>query len=258
MRGFIALLYGVVSYLVFFLTFLYAIGFVGDFMVPKTVDQPAPDLAGTASAWIINIGLLGLFAVQHSGMARPGFKRWLTTWLPESVERSTYVLLTSLALIVLFWQWQPLPSLIWDAQASWAVWLLYAVFALGWLIVLTGTFAINHFDLFGLRQVWYAARKRNRPELDFTENFYYSLIRHPLMLGFIVAFWATPRMSVGHLLFAAVCTGYILVAVKFLEERDLVAMHGDNYRDYQRRVPMVCPWPRLRQSAEKRSSNSEA
>lgn len=242
MNRYLTFLYGLICYGIFFLTFLYAIGFVGDFAVPLTVDRGRN--ANLTEAVIVDLLLLGLFAIQHSGMARRGFKRWLTSWMPEPLERSTYVLLSSAALIVLFWQWQPLPHVIWNVQAAWAFWLLYTIFALGWLIVLTGTFAINHFDLFGLRQVWYAARRQNRPALDFTENFYYNLIRHPLMLGFIIAFWAIPRMTVGHLLFAAVTTGYILLAVKLLEERDLVAMHGDSYRDYQRRVPMICPWPR--------------
>ncbi len=238
-------LYGLTCYGIFFLTFLYAIAFVGDFGVPLTVDRG--HASGLAEALVIDIALLGLFAVQHSGMARRGFKHWLTRWLPQPLERSSYVLLSSLVLILLFWQWQPLPGTVWHVHRAWGVWLLYAVFAVGWLIVLTGTFAISHFDLFGLRQVWLAARKRPYTPPDFTENLYYRLVRHPLMLGFIIAFWATPYMSAGHLLFAAATTGYILIAVKFLEERDLVAAHGDSYRDYQKRVPMLCPWPRPKQ-----------
>lgn len=244
MGAVMTLAYGAVCYIVFFLTFLYAIGFVGDFLVPTSLDRGSASPAATA--WIIDIVLLGLFAVQHSGMARRGFKRWLTGWLPEPIERSTFVLLSSLVLILMFWQWRPLPGTIWNVETPWAYWLLYALFALGWLIVLTATFAINHFDLFGLRQVWYAARRKQRPALEFTENFYYGLVRHPLMLGFIIAFWAIPRMSVGHLLFAVATTGYILIAVKFLEEHDLLSMHGGSYRDYQHRVPMICPWPRPR------------
>ncbi len=236
------IVYGVLGYLVFLASFLYAIGFLGDFGVPRTVDSGLP--SPVFQAVIVDVILLGIFAIQHSGMARRGFKRWLTGWMAEPLERSTYVLLSSLALILLFWQWRPLPAVIWDVQPTWAFWLLYALFALGWLIVLTGTFAINHFDLFGLRQVWYAAHQKQRPDLDFIENFYYGLIRHPLMLGFVIAFWATPHMTAGHLLFAAASTGYILIAVRFLEERDLVAAHGDAYRDYQKRVPMICPWPR--------------
>ncbi|MGH8397514.1 MAG: methanethiol S-methyltransferase [Gammaproteobacteria bacterium] len=256
MRGALVFLYGVVCYLVFFLTFLYAIAFVGDFLVPRTLDRPMTELSGTALAWIIDIVLLGLFAVQHSGMARKGFKRWLTGWLPESAERSTYVLLSSLVLILLFWQWRPLPGVVWDVGHGWAWWLLYALFALGWLIVLSGTFVINHFDLFGLRQVWYAAHRQNPPPLEFVEHFYYSLVRHPLMLGFLIAFWAIPHMSVGHLLFAVATTGYILIAVKFMEEPDLITMHGDSYRDYQRRVPMICPWPRPRGGIGKKPTST--
>jgi protein-S-isoprenylcysteine O-methyltransferase Ste14 len=247
--------YGMACYVVFLLTFLYAIGFVAD-MVPKSIDRglatPAP------MAWMIDVVLLGLFALQHSGMARRGFKRWLGGLLPESIERSTFVLASSLVLILLFWQWRPLPALVWQAQAPWASWLLYALSALGWVIVLTGTFAINHFDLFGLRQAWYGARGQERPPLQFVERFYYGLIRHPLMLGFIIAFWATPRMTVGHLLFALATTAYILIAVKFLEERDLVALHGAAYRDYQRRVPMLCPWPRPRPGLDTRSGPRQA
>ncbi|HET6545230.1 MAG TPA: NnrU family protein [Rhodanobacteraceae bacterium] len=247
MRNTLVLLYGFIAYIVFLLTFLYAIGFVGDFLVPRTIDRPPQDAAAMPLAWIVDVALLGLFAVQHSAMARRGFKDWLTRWLPAPIERSTYVLVTSLVLILLFWQWRPLPGVIWDVGAGGAWWmLLYALFALGWLLVLAGTFVINHFDLFGLRQVWFAARSHEYPAVEFKEGWFYRLVRHPLMLGFIVAFWATPRMSTGHLLFAVATTGYILIAVRFLEERDLVAMHGETYRDYQRRVPMLCPWPRPR------------
>lgn len=244
MGGFVAFVYGVVCYVVFFITFLYAIAFVGDLsFVPHTLDR-GMSTAGIGTAVVIDAILLGIFAIQHSGMARRGFKRWLTGWLPASVERSTFVLASSLALILLFWQWRPLPGVAWDVGHGWAWWLLYAVFALGWLIVLSGTFVINHFDLFGLRQVWYAARGQTPPPLEFVEHFYYSLVRHPLMLGFIIAFWAIPRMTGGHLLFAVATTVYVLVAVRYLEERDLVALHGEDYRNYRERVPMICPWPR--------------
>lgn len=256
MRSIGILAYGVACYLVFLLTFLYAIGFVADVLVPRTLDRGP--VAPTATALAIDVLLLGLFALQHSVMARPGFKRWLTGWLPESMERSTYVLASSLVLLLLFWQWRPLPAVIWDVQAPWAYWLLYALSALGWLIVLTGTFAIDHFDLFGLRQTWHGARGRQAQPAHFVERYYYRLIRHPLMLGFIIAFWATPRMSTGHLLFAIATTGYILVAVKFLEERDLVVAHGDAYRDYQQRVPMLCPWPRHRSSQDTHSGPTPA
>ncbi|PWK89673.1 methanethiol S-methyltransferase [Fulvimonas soli] len=243
MRALLTLGYGAVCYAVFFLTFLYAIGFVGDLPLPRTVDRPLPAGPATPAMWVIDLALLGLFAMQHSGMARRGFKAWLARLLPPAVERSTYVLLSSLALILLFWQWRPLPGTVWNV-GGWAAWPLLALCACGWLLVLSGTFVINHFDLFGLRQVWLDAQGRPYTPLPFKRHLYYRVVRHPLMLGFIVAFWATPRMSVGHLLFAAASTAYILVAVRFLEERDLVALHGGDYRRYQREVPMLCPWPR--------------
>lgn len=244
MRGAFVFLYGIASYVIFFVTFLYAVAFVGNFLVPTTLDRGRHGVM--PSALIIDLVLLGIFAVQHSGMARRGFKRWLTSWLPTSMERSTFVLLSSAALILLFWQWRPLPGVIWNVQTPWAWWLLYALFAFGWLLVLTGTFMINHFDLFGLRQAWLGARGREYTEVVLKETLCYRLVRHPLMLGFLIAFWATPRMSAGHLLFAVATTGYILIAVKYLEERDLVILHGEAYREYRRRVPMLCPWPRPR------------
>ena len=241
MSRLLALIYGAVAYVVFLLTFLYAIGFVSGLGVPRTIDDGRT--APPAVALAIDLLLLGLFAVQHSGMARPAFKRWWTQYVPAPVERSTYVLASSLALIVLFWQWRVLPLSIWQVDNEPARWVLYALAAIGWLLVLTGTFVINHFDLFGLRQVWCYARHHG-PESDapFVTRAYYRIVRHPLMLGFLIAFWSTPEMSAGHLLFALMTTGYILVAVKFLEERDLVAQYGDAYRAYQRDVPMLVPW----------------
>lgn len=244
MRSAMIFLYGVIAYVVFFLTFLYAIGFVADIPPLKTIDRPLSATAGTIADWVIDILLLGLFALQHSGMARRGFKAWLTGWLSPALERSTYVLLTSLVLILLYWQWRPLPGVVWDAGRGWAWWLLYALSAFGWLIVLSGTFVINHWDLFGLRQVWLRARGMAYTPPGFVDSFYYRIVRHPLMLGFIIAFWAIPKMSVGHLLFAVGTTAYILIAVRFLEERDLIAAHGEDYQHYRREVPMICPWPR--------------
>lgn len=249
MRSALVLLYGVVCYVVFFLTFLYAVAFVADVpLVPHTVNRGFAT-ASALQAVVIDVILLGIFAVQHSGMARRGFKRWLAGWLPESVERSTYVLLSSLVLILLYWQWRPLPGVVWDVGQGWAWWLLYAVSAVGWLIVLSGTFIINHWDLFGLRQVWLRARGVGYTPPEFVDSFYYRVVRHPLMLGFIIAFWSIPRMSVGHLLFAVATTGYILIAVRFLEERDLTAAHAE-YREYRQQVPMICPWPRPKHRAE--------
>jgi methanethiol S-methyltransferase len=245
MRALLAFCYGVFCYVVFLLTFLYAIAFVGDFLVPRTLDQPPPAGPATLTAWVIDLALLGLFAVQHSGMARRGFKAWLTRIVSPAIERSTYVLLSSLALILLFWQWQPLPGTVWRVENGWAASVLYGLFALGWLLVLIATFVINHFDLFGLRQVWLYARGQPCTPLPFKQHLFYRIVRHPLMLGFLIAVWATPHMSASHLLFAVATTGYILIAVKFLEERDLIAAHGDDYQRYQREVPMLCPWPRL-------------
>lgn len=244
-----ALFYGAVAYTVFLLTFLYAIGFVSGLGVPRTIDDGATGAPAVALA--IDLLLLGLFAVQHSGMARPAFKRWWTRYVPAPIERSTYVLASSLALVLLFWQWRTLPLPIWQVDSEPARWALYALAAFGWLLVLTGTFVINHFDLFGLRQVWQYARHRGPGrEAPFVTRGYYRIVRHPLMLGFLIAFWSTPQMSAGHLLFALMTTGYILIAVKFLEERDLVAQYGDTYRGYQRDVPMLVPWRARAQRGE--------
>ncbi|QNP41564.1 methanethiol S-methyltransferase [Lysobacter solisilvae (ex Woo and Kim 2020)] len=242
MSRLLALLYGAVSYAVFLVTFLYAIPFVAGFGVPKHIDNgdPAPFLVALG----IDLALLGLFAVQHSGMARPAFKRWWTRFVPAPIERSTFVLVSSAVLALLFWQWRPLPQPVWNVDAAALRGTLLALSALGWLLVLSSTFLINHFDLFGLRQVWFHARQRKAMDEPFVTRAFYRIVRHPLMLGFLIAFWATPTMTLGHLLFAAMTTGYILVAVKFLEERDLVALYGDTYRDYQRRVPMLLPWPK--------------
>lgn len=238
-----ALLYGTVAYAVFLATFLYAVAFVAGIGVPKHIDN------GIATAWplalAIDLGLLGLFAVQHSGMARPAFKRWWTRIVPAAIERSTFVLASSLVLALLFWQWRPLPAPVWEVGAGTGRWLLHGLAALGWLLLLASTFLIDHFDLFGLRQSWRAALGRGpSPAAPFVTRALYRIVRHPLMLGFLIAFWAAPTMSAGHLLFALATTGYILVAVKCLEERDLVAQFGDTYRDYQRRVPMLLPWRR--------------
>ncbi len=236
----VGFLYGVVCYGVFFATFLYAIGFVGGIAVPKTIDSGAESSMGTAL--LINLALLGLFAVQHSVMARPGFKAQWTRIVPKSVERSTYVLLTSLALILLYWQWRPLPEAVWMVENSSVRLLLQALFWLGWGIVLLATFMINHFDLFGLRQVYFLLRGQEIPSIQFKEPGLYRYLRHPIMLGFIIAFWATPDMTQGHLLFAVVTTAYILVAIQ-IEERTLVALHGDDYRKYQKLVSQIIPMP---------------
>jgi protein-S-isoprenylcysteine O-methyltransferase Ste14 len=237
----LAFVYGAVSYLVFFVTFLYAIGFVGNLMVPKSIDTGERETFGFAL--LINVFLLGVFAVQHSVMARPGFKRFWTRFVPKAVERSTYVLLASLALILLFWQWRPMTDVVWSVENKIGIYILWALFFLGWGIVLLSTFLINHFDLFGLRQVYLYQKGEEYTDLDFKMTFLYKLVRHPIMLGFIIAFWATPRMTVGHLVFSGVTTVYILVAIQ-LEERDSVNAHGAAYEDYRKKVSMLLPLPR--------------
>jgi protein-S-isoprenylcysteine O-methyltransferase Ste14 len=237
MSGILTLAFGAVSYLIFFLSFLYAIGFLGNVIVPKAIDSPATGPWTTALA--IDVGLLALFAVQHSVMARPGFKRLLTRVIPPAVERSTFVLVSSLALILLFWQWRPLGGSVWDVRTDIGRAALYGGFAFGWALVLASTFAINHFDLFGLRQTWRAFRGQPQTGLRFMTPFLYRIVRHPLYVGWLFAFWSTPTMTAAHLLFSVMTAGYILVAIQ-LEERDLLRAHPE-YADYRRRVPMLMP-----------------
>lgn len=240
MGGIASVLYGGLVYLLFFGTFLYAIAFVGNLPVPKTIDS-VPEGA-LIPALIIDTLLLGLFAIQHSVMARPGFKRWWTRFVPHAVERTTYVLLASLVLVLLFWLWRPLLLPVWSVTSPTAIAAIQVVFWAGFGLVLLSTFLLNHFELFGLRQVWARLRGRTLPEPEFRTPFLYKRVRHPLYLGFVLAFWAAPSMTLGHLLFAVATTGYILIGIWF-EERDMITLFGDRYRRYCEQVPMLFPLP---------------
>ena len=233
--------YGLASYALFLGVFLFAIGFVGNFGVPRTID--GPPRVPFELALTIDLLLLTLFALQHSVMARPAFKAWWTRLIPAAAERSTYVLASSAALALLFWQWEPLGGVVWSVQSPLARGVLWGLCACGWLLVLAATFWINHFDLFGLRQVWLHLRGRPYTQLHFVTPGPYQLVRHPLYVGWLLAFWATPTMTATHLVFALGTTAYILVAIQ-LEERDLLAYHGRDYAEYRRRVPMLIPLPR--------------
>jgi protein-S-isoprenylcysteine O-methyltransferase Ste14 len=242
MSRILALSYGVASYLAFLASFLYAVGFVGNLLVPKSIDLgPKGSLP---LAVLVDTLLLLLFAVPHSVMARPAFKRWWTRFIPPPIERSTYVLASSLTLSLLFWQWRPVPFVVWHVANPVGRWLLHAVFCVGWALVLVSTFLIDHFDLFGLRQVYLHASGHPYSPLGFKTPGLYRYVRHPLMTGFLLAFWAAPTMTTGHLLFAVATTAYILIALQ-LEERDLVSFHGAQYRAYRKRAGMLLPVPRF-------------
>jgi methanethiol S-methyltransferase len=239
MTRFFIFAYGVIAYAIFFVTFAYAAGFVTNLVVPKTVDSGPP--GPLADALMVNILLLSLFAIQHSGMARKTFKSWITRFLPQSMERSTYVLAASLTLILMFWQWRPIPDVVWRVPHPELAVAVQVLSLLGIVIVLVATFLINHFELFGLHQVFNNLMGRKMPEVRFKTPGLYKQVRHPIYLGFIIAFWAAPVMTVGHLLFAVVTTAYIMIGI-FLEERDLIAQFGDDYRRYRQRVSMLVPF----------------
>jgi len=236
---FTAFLFGAVAYLTFLITILYAIGFVSGLVVPKAIDSGAK--SATFEAIAVNLALMSLFAIQHSVMARKWFKQWWTQFIPSAIERSTYVLCASLTLLLLFWQWRPMPAIVWHIEEPEMAAVVTGLSFVGWAIVFTSTFLINHFELFGLHQVANNLAGREMPAPVFRTPFFYKLVRHPIYLGFIIAFWAAPTMSAGHLLFAAVTTAYIFVGI-LLEERDLVGMFGDEYRRYRERVSMLVPW----------------
>jgi protein-S-isoprenylcysteine O-methyltransferase Ste14 len=241
-------LYGIACYALFFGTFLYGAGFIGNFWVPVTIDGPSVNPIGTSA--LIDVGLVALFGVPHSVMARPAFKRWWTRLIPESAERSTYVLVSTLSLIALFWFWQPMGGWLWNVTAPNAVTAIYGAYACGWLLLLYVTFLIDHFDLFGLRQVWLQLLGKPCTPVAFKMPWLYRQVRHPLYVGWLTIVWATPTMTVTHLVFAILSTVYILIGIQ-LEERDLIAAHPE-YADYRRRVPMLLPF------AKKRSAKSDA
>ena len=240
--GIVAVLYGVFAYGLFLATILYAMGFVGDFWVPKSIDAGGGHEGSLLGVLNVDLALLALFAVQHSVMARPAFKRWWTRLVPMAVERSTYVIFASGALMLLFWQWRPIVTPIWSVEDSAGRAVLNVMYWMGWAMVFASTFLINHFELFGLRQVFARAANRTIPAPVFRTPLLYRLVRHPLYLGFLIAFWSTPDMTAGHLVFAIGTTGYILLAI-YLEERDLIDAFGEKYRRYRREVRMLLPLP---------------
>lgn len=240
MKKIIFFLYGIICYAIFFVTFLYAIGFVNNLVVPKSIDKGYQ--GGTAYAWLVDILLLSLFALQHSIMARQEFKKWWTRIVPLPIERSTYVLFASASLILLFVFWRPLTDVVWDVQNTLLAGLLSGLYFFGWFIVLSGTFLINHFNLFGLQQVYNNLNGKEPSAQSFVTPLFYKIVRHPIMLGFIIAFWSDSHMTTGHILFSVATTAYILIAIQ-LEERDMVGMYGADYKKYQREVSQIIPMP---------------
>lgn len=243
MKKVLIVIYGIIAYLIFLVAFLYAIGFVGNLFVPKSID--AGEEISLIPTVLINLGLLSLFALQHSIMARPAFKKWLTKIIDPAMERSTYILLSSLILLFMYWKWQPMTTIVWETENIVSL-IVMAIFFLGWTIVFLSTFMISHFELFGLTQIYQNFKDESLTYPEFQVNWFYKLVRHPLMLGFIIAFWAAPTMTYGRLLFAVVTTAYMLIAVKYLEEKDLRNLLGKDYENYQKRVPMIFPFTKFK------------
>lgn len=243
MKKILVILYGLVAYVVFLIAFLYAIGFVGNLVVPKSIDSGTE--TSSLQAILTNLVLLSLFAVQHSVMARPAFKKWLNQYINPAIERSTYILLSSLTLLLIYWKWQPMTTIVWETEGMLAM-VVTIVFFLGWLVVFLSTFMISHFELFGLTQIYENFKDQELTYPKFQVNWFYKIVRHPLMLGFIIAFWAAPTMTTGHLLFTVVTTIYILIAVKYLEEKDLKKLIGKEYEAYQKKVPMIVPFTKAK------------
>ena len=242
MKKFLILVFGVVSYFIFLISFLYFIGFLGDFFVPKTINSGKT----STNAFLINTTLLIVFALQHSVMARPNFKKWWVTIFSVALERSLYVLFSSLALLLIYWKWQPINEVIWSVDSEIVAIIIKIIFWLGWAIVLISTFLINHFHLMGLKQVFENFKSKTLTDPKFRMNFFYRLVRHPLMSGFLITFWATPIMTQGHLLFAVIMTIYMFVAVKFLEEKELLKELGEEYKIYQKTTPMIIPFTKFK------------
>lgn len=245
MRKVAAIVYGVFSYVFFFLAALYLIGFLGNFIVPKNINSGVELSIG--KALIINLSLLSLFAIQHSLMARKMFKKWLTRFMSPAIERSTYVSLSSLALVILYWQWCPMKMVFWEVESNFFYWMIIGGLIMGWCIVFASTFMINHFELTGLQQVYNYWKDKKSVEITFKVNYLYTFVRHPLMLGFLIVFWTTPYMTMGHFLFTSIMTIYILISVKYLEEKDLKEDLGKAYEMYQKEVPMLIPFTKKRE-----------
>lgn len=238
MKRILIFIYGLIAYLGFLFVYLYAIGFMGNFIVSRSIDSGPEGPLGTAL--LVNVTLLGLFAIQHSVMARKWFKNWWTRLIPEEAERSTYVLISDILLFIIFWNWQPMGGVIWDVHNTTVRFVLYSLFISGWVIVVLTSFLINHFDLFGLRQVYLYLKGREYINLEFQVPFLYRYVRHPLYIGWLLAFWATPKMTIAHLLFAVVTTVYIFMAIR-VEEKDLIERFGEKYSIYRSKVPMIIP-----------------